>query len=64
MRELRTTNWLLLGILLALLAHPALRMGAGEVLAETFQLDACITQKPNEKPASYLHVVTHDFSGR
>ena len=64
MSDLRTTNWLLLGILLALMGNLALKMGAGEVLAETFHLDSCITQKPNEKPATYLHVVTHDFSGQ
>ncbi len=64
MGDLRTTNWLLLGILLALLGNLALKMGAAEVLAETFQLDTCITQKANEKPASYVHVVTHDFAGK
>ena len=63
MRDLRTTNWLLLGILLALLGHLALKLGAAPALAETFQLDSCITQKPNEKPASYLHVVSHNLSG-
>lgn len=64
MKNLRTTNWLLLGILLALLGHLAVKVGAGEVLAETFQMDSCITQKPHEKPASYLHVVTHDLAGQ
>ncbi len=64
MNDFRTTNWLLLGILLALLGNLALKMGAGEALAETFQLDSCITQKPNEKPSTYLHVVTHDLSGQ
>ena len=63
MRDLRTTNWLLLWILLALLGHLALKMGAGPALAETFALDSCITQMPSQKPASYLHVVTHNPAG-
>ena len=59
----RMTNWLLFGILLALLMDFGQRWTSSPAVAETFQLDHCITEKPNEKPAAYLHVVTHDFGG-
>ena len=64
MSSLRVTNGLLLGILLALVAHLALEVISTPVLAETFKLDQCITPYANEKPASYVHVVTHDFAGK
>lgn len=64
MGSLRATNWLLLGIFAALLAH---LLGFSDILptvvAETLRLDQCITTKPNDKPLSYVHVVTHSFSG-
>ena len=63
MKSLRTTNWLLLGIFLALLAHLGVRLGLPTAIAETFKLDTCVTAFPNDKPASYLHVVPHSFSG-
>ena len=63
METRRMTNWLLFGILLALLAELGQRWISPPVMAETFHLDHCITQKPNEKPAAYVHVVTHDFAG-
>ena len=59
MGSLRTTNRLLLGILLALAADVAIRLDVPAALAETFQLDTCITARPHDKPASYVHVVTH-----
>ncbi|MDO8730734.1 MAG: hypothetical protein Q7J69_06105 [Candidatus Omnitrophota bacterium] len=63
MKTGRITNWLLFGILLALLMDLGQRWMSTPAVAETFQIDHCVTQKPNEKPASYLHVVTHDFAG-
>ena len=64
MSSLRATNWLLLGIFLALVAH---LLGVSEMLppvvAETLRLDQCITTRPADKPTSYVHVVTHNFSG-
>ncbi len=65
MNTRRTTNWLLLGILLALLTGFFRASGGFETSAEaeTFRLDHCITGKANEKPAAYLHVVSHDLSG-
>ena len=59
----RVTNWLLLGIWLALTAHLGLALLSNPVIAETFKLDTCVTVFPNEKPASYVHVVTLNFSG-
>ena len=63
MNTRRMTNWLLFGILLSLLMDFGQRWISPPAVAETFQLDHCITEKPNEKPAAYLHVVTHDFGG-
>ena len=63
MKTRRMTNWLLFGILLALLADLGQRWISTPAVAETFHLDHCITEKPNEKPASYLHVVAHNFAG-
>ena len=71
---LRLTNWLLLGLLLALLAHVGWQGGRstpGHADAEeetTFRkafrtADDCITTFPNEKPNCYTHVVTHNFAG-
>lgn len=62
MNTLRATNWLLLGILLALVARLGLQL-LPTAIAETFKLDTCVTAFPNDKPASYLHVVPHTFSG-
>lgn len=64
MGSLRATNWLLLGIFLALLSHLCgLSNLLPSVVAETLRLDQCITSKPNDKPLSYVHVVSHTFSG-
>lgn len=64
MGSLRATNWLLLGIFAVLLAHLfGLSDALPTVVAETLRLDQCITTKPNDKPLSYVHVVTHAFSG-
>ena len=63
MESRRMTNWLLFGILLALLANLGQQWLNTPAIAETFQLDHCITQKAHEKPEAYVHVVTHDFAG-
>ncbi|MBI3332488.1 MAG: hypothetical protein HYZ93_00135 [Candidatus Omnitrophica bacterium] len=55
----RLTNLLLGLIALASLAHLAFALLDRPVMAETFRLDSCITEKPNQKPLAYLHVVTH-----
>ena len=64
MGSLRVTNWLLLGLFLVVLAQ---LLGLSDILptvvAETLRLDQCITTKPQDKPTSYVHVVTHGFSG-
>jgi len=58
----RLTNGLLLVIALALLAHLGLALSERPLLAETFRLDSCITDRPSERPASYVHVVTHGMA--
>lgn len=66
METTRVTNGLLLGILLALVAHLGARFldGREEAVAETFQLDNCITASAGEKPQGYVHVVTHSAAAR
>ena len=60
----RMTNWLLLGIFLVLLARLlGFSVDVPSVVADTLWLDRCITERPSEKPASYVHVVTHNFAG-
>ena len=67
MKSLRTTNWLLFGILFALLARLVLDTLSTTAMAGPYAakplIDWCITEHPNEKPAQYLHVVSHNFSG-
>ena len=65
-KTLRTTNGLLLGIFLLLLAHLVEILSTpawAEPYAPKPLIDFCITEHPNTKPSSYLHVVTHNFSG-
>ncbi|HEX9779637.1 MAG TPA: hypothetical protein VGB20_00300 [bacterium] len=62
MADVRWTNRLLAGILLALLAHLALHLDR-PVQAETFQLDYCITGTIDQSPQQYLHVVAHPAPG-
>jgi hypothetical protein len=56
------TNALLLMIAVALLGHLVLAFTDRIVVAETFRLDSCITDRPSERPNSYLHVVTHGMA--
>jgi len=67
MTSLRVTNWLLLGILVALLAHLGWNLDSTPALAGPYTaqeaIAAAITDRPSDKPARYLHVVTHNFAG-
>ncbi len=67
MRSLRVTNWLLLGIFLALAAHLVLESGVTPALAGPYAaqeaIAVAITTKPADRPAGYVHVVTHNFAG-
>lgn len=58
----RLTNALLAVIALALLGHLGLELLNESLQAETFRLDDCVTLRPSEKPASYLHVVMHGMA--
>jgi hypothetical protein len=58
----RLTNGLLFIVAVALVAHLGLRFTERPLMAETFKLDACVTERPSEKPASYLHVVMHGMA--
>lgn len=50
---------LLLLIFIALVIDIMLKLPARKAVAETFELDKCITATMNEKPAGYVHVVSH-----
>ena len=72
MSDLRTTNWLLLGILMALLVHLGREvLDAAVVFADAdggpyhalSLTEWCVTKKANDKPKMYLHVVTHNYAG-
>ena len=63
MNTLRTTNRLLFALLLVFLIDIGLRLGATPAVAETFQLDDCITVEASEEPNAYVHVVTHGSVG-
>jgi len=62
MGSLRATNWLLLMIAAALLAHFGLVWMNQMAEAETFRLDQCVTDRPNDRPAAYVHVVMHGMA--
>ena len=62
MNSQRTTNILLTIIAAALLAHLGLALTNQPVTAETFRLDSCVTDRPSDRPNSYLHVVTHGMA--
>lgn len=50
---------LLLLIFIALVIDILLRLPAQRAVAETFELDKCITVGANEKPGGYVHVISH-----
>ena len=59
MREHAVTN-ILLGVIAVLLFLNLLaKAPIAKVEADTFKLDSCITQRPGDKPAAYVHVVSH-----
>ena len=60
MSSLRVTNLLLLFIAITSTASFVLTLVDRPAAAETFQLDTCITPKVSDKPAAFLHVVTHE----
>lgn len=62
MRSFETTNFLLGVIAVALAGHLALALLSPPAQADTYRLDSCITTKPYEKPAAYLHVVMHGMA--
>ena len=58
MGDLRTTNWLLAGILGMLMVHAWIGL-QDSAQADTLRLDDCITEHLGETPRQYLHVVVH-----
>lgn len=50
---------LLLLIFIALVVDILLKLPAKRAVAETFELDRCITVNPGEKPGGFVHVVAH-----
>lgn len=58
MQEVKTTNLLLFLILLALVANVLVKL-PHNAIAETFKLDDCITSRPDQKPAGFVHVIQH-----
>lgn len=50
---------LLLLIFVALCLDMITRLPVSKCIAETFELDKCVTTTPSEKPGGYVHVVTH-----
>ncbi len=54
----RVTNWLLAGILVMLGMQVWLQLER-PAQADTLRLDSCITERMQETPQQYLHVVAH-----
>lgn len=59
MPKIKTTDILLFLILLSFLANILIKGPITKATAETFKLDDCITPQPTDKPAAYLHVISH-----
>jgi hypothetical protein len=59
MKDSRVTNLLLAAIAALLLLNLLAKAPVAKVEADTFKLDDCITEKPGDRPAGYVHVVTH-----
>ena len=57
----RLTNGLLLIIAISSLAQLILTLVDRPLMAETFRLDSCVTEKLDEKPLSYVHVAVHSI---
>ena len=50
---------LLLFILIALCVDIIMRLPLTKSIADTFELDKCITMTAKEKPGGYVHVIPH-----
>ncbi len=59
MKRIEIRDVLLLLVILMLAVNAFLNLRPRRLEAETFKLDDCITARAGEKPAAYLHVVTH-----
>ncbi len=57
MRSAAVTNFLLALIAVLLLANLLVKLPAAKVEAETFKIDDCVTAKPGDRPAGFVHVV-------
>lgn len=60
MKNATITNLLLAVIAVLLLVNLLVKLPASKVEAETFKLDDCITAKPGDRPAGFVHVVVED----
>ena len=58
-KELEARDILLFLVTIMLIINTFLNLRPQKAEAETFRLDSCVTSSPEEKPAAYLHVVTH-----
>lgn len=59
MKSTAITNTLLAVIAALLLLNLLAKAPVARVEADTFKLDDCITGKAGDRPAGYVHVVTH-----
>lgn len=57
MRSAAVTNFLLALIAVLLLANLLVKLPVAKVEAETFRIDDCVTAKPGDRPAGFVHVV-------
>ena len=58
-KEINTRDVLLFLITIMLSINTFINLQPKRVEAETFRLDDCVTTKPDERPAAYLHVISH-----
>jgi len=59
MKNIGIRDILLVLVLIMLVVNTWVNLKPKKVEADTFRIDDCITSQPEDKPASYLHVVTH-----
>lgn len=59
MKDLKVTNLLLAVISVLLLLNLLAKAPVQKAEADTFKLDDCITSKAGDRPAGYVHVVSH-----
>ena len=58
-KRLEVRDILLFLITIMLTINTFINLHPKRVEAETFRLDDCITAKLDDRPAAYLHVITH-----